>query len=81
MRSLRVFEMPLGSVLSAGLHQDRTQPLPHKEASMYFIVEIQQSGAETFLDGFEDESEAWDVVSRLRCEARRRKRKVRYEVG
>jgi hypothetical protein len=47
---------------------------------MYFIVEIQPNGTETFLEGFEDSSEAWDVVSRLRCEARHRRRKVRYEV-
>ena len=46
---------------------------------MFFIIEIQLGGTETFLDGFEDSSEAWDVVSRLQCEARRR-RKVRYEV-
>ena len=47
---------------------------------MYFIVEILPNGTETFLEGFEDVSEAWDVASRLQCAARRRKRKVRYEV-
>jgi hypothetical protein len=47
---------------------------------MYYIVEITPRGIETFLEGFEDISEAWDVVSRLRCEARRRRQKVRYEV-
>jgi hypothetical protein len=47
---------------------------------MYFIVEIQQSGTETFLEGFEDSSEAWDVASRLQSVARRRRKKVRYEV-
>jgi hypothetical protein len=47
---------------------------------MYFIVEIRPNGTETFLEGFEDVGEAWDVVSRLRCEAQRQRRKVRYEV-
>jgi hypothetical protein len=47
---------------------------------MYFIVEIQLDGTETFLEGFEDVGDAWDVLSRLQCEARRRRRKVRYEV-
>jgi len=47
---------------------------------MYFIVEITPQGIETFLEGFEEVGEAWDVVSRLLCEARRRRRKVRYEV-
>ena len=39
---------------------------------MYYIVEITPRGTETFLEGFEDIGAAWDVVSRLRCEARRR---------
>jgi hypothetical protein len=47
---------------------------------MYYIVEITSRGIETFLEGFEDIGEAWDVVSRPRREARRRRRKVRYEV-
>ena len=47
---------------------------------MYYIVEITSQGIETFLAGFEDIGEAWDIVSRLRCEAQRRRRKVRYEV-
>jgi hypothetical protein len=47
---------------------------------MYSIVEMTPCGSETFLEGFEDIGDAWDVVSRLRCEARRRRRKVRYEV-
>ena len=47
---------------------------------MYYIVEITSRGSETFLAGFEDIGEAWDVVSSLRCEARRQRRKVRYEV-
>jgi hypothetical protein len=47
---------------------------------MYYIVEITSRGGETFLEGFEDIGEAWDSVSRLQCEAQRRRRKVRYEV-
>jgi len=47
---------------------------------MYYIVEITSQGIETFLEGFEEVGAAWDVVSRLRCEARRWRRKVRYEV-
>ena len=47
---------------------------------MYYIVEITPRGTETFLEGFEDIGDAWDVVSRLQCEARRRRRKVRNEV-
>ena len=47
---------------------------------MYYIVEITPRGSETFLEGFEDIGAAWDVVSRLQCEARRQRRKVRYEV-
>jgi hypothetical protein len=35
---------------------------------MYYIVEITSQGIETFLEGFEDAGEAWDTVSRLRCE-------------
>jgi hypothetical protein len=45
---------------------------------MYYIVEITPQGIETFLGGFEVVGEAWDVLSRLQCEARRRR--VRYEV-
>jgi len=33
---------------------------------MYYIVEITSRGSETFLEGFEEVGEAWDVVSRLR---------------
>jgi hypothetical protein len=47
---------------------------------MYYIVEITSQGIETFLEDFEDSGEAWDTVSRLRCEAQRVRRKVRYEV-
>ena len=47
---------------------------------MYYIVEITSQGIETFLEGFEDIGAAWDVVSGLQCEARRQRRKVRYEV-
>jgi hypothetical protein len=56
-------------------------PQQHEwRAAMYYIVEITPRGIETFLEGFEDIGETWDVVSRLQCEARRRRRKVRYEV-
>ena len=47
---------------------------------MYFIVEITSQGIETFLAGFEEIGDAWDVVSGLQCEARRLRRRVRYEV-
>ena len=47
---------------------------------MYYIVEITPQGSETFLEGFEEVEEAWDILSRLQCEARRQRRKVRYEV-
>jgi hypothetical protein len=43
-------------------------------------VEIRPNGIETFLEGFEAFEKAWDVLSRLQCEARRQRRKVRYEV-
>jgi hypothetical protein len=46
-------------------------------ASMYYIVEITSQGIETFLAGFEDIGDAWDVVSGLQCEVRRQRRKVR----
>ena len=47
---------------------------------MYYIVEIRPNGTETFLEGFEEFNEDWDVLSRLQCEAQRQRRKVRYEV-
>jgi len=47
---------------------------------MYYIVEITPQGIETFLESFEEVDEAWDTGSRLQCEARRRRRRVRYEV-
>jgi hypothetical protein len=47
---------------------------------MYFVIEITPNGTETFLEGFEDSSDAWDTVSSLRCEAERKRRKVRYDV-
>jgi hypothetical protein len=47
---------------------------------MYYVVDITPRGSETFLAGFEDIGEVWDGVSRLRYEAQRRRRKVRYEV-
>jgi hypothetical protein len=51
-----------------------------QEASMYFIVEITPRGAETFLGGFEELAEAWEIASRLRCEAQRCRSRLRYEV-
>jgi hypothetical protein len=47
---------------------------------MYYIVEITPQGIETFLESFEELDEVWDIVSRLKCEALRVRRKVRYEV-
>jgi hypothetical protein len=47
---------------------------------MYYIVEMTSQGIETFLEGFEEVGEAWDTVSRLRCEARRQRRRFCYEV-
>jgi hypothetical protein len=44
---------------------------------MYYIVEIRPNRTETFLEDFEEVGEAWDVLSRLRCEARRMRRKIR----
>jgi len=63
-------------------HQDgvKRRSSNRQEASMYYIVEITSQGIETFLAGFEDIGAARDVVSGLQCEARRQRRKVRYEV-
>jgi hypothetical protein len=47
---------------------------------MYFIVEIKLDGTETFLEGFEDAVEAWDVAHRLQLKAKKYGRKVRYDV-
>ena len=47
---------------------------------MYYIVEIRPNGSETFLEGFEEFDEAWNVLSHLQCEAQRQRRRVRYEV-
>jgi hypothetical protein len=51
-----------------------------QEASMFFIVEITPDGAETFLDGFEDVVEAWEVAHRLQLEAQEYGLRVRYDV-
>jgi len=56
----------------------RTPQQHDRRAAMYYIVEITPQGIETFLEGFEEVGEAWDVLSRLQCEARRMRRKVRY---
>jgi hypothetical protein len=79
-RPLRVFDPPLPFRAGCWSVSGPYTPLTVQEASMYFIVEIQLGGTETFLEGFEDSSEAWDVASRLQSVARRRRRKVRYEV-
>jgi hypothetical protein len=47
---------------------------------MYYSVEITPQGIETFPEGFEEVGEASDVMSRLQCEARRIRPKVRYAV-
>jgi len=47
---------------------------------MYFIVEIRRDGIETFIEGFEDAVEAWDVAQRLQRRATNYGRTVRYEV-
>lgn len=47
---------------------------------MFFIVEITPDGSETFLDGFEDAVEAWEVAQRLQLEAHEYGLKVRYDV-
>ena len=47
---------------------------------MYFIVEIQPNGTETFLEGFEDSIEAWNVAHMLQLQAKKYGRKVRYDV-
>ena len=66
-----------GDRVPSGRHET---PQHDRRAAIYYIVEITPQGIETFLEGFEEVGEAWDVVSRLQCEARRRRRKVRYEV-
>ena len=47
---------------------------------MYFIVEITRDRIETFIEGFEDSVEAWDVAHRLQRRATKYGRRVRYEV-
>jgi hypothetical protein len=42
-------------------------PQHDRSAALYSIVEITSQGSETFLEGFEEVGEAWDVVSRLSC--------------
>ena len=46
----------------------------------FVIVEITSQGIVTFLVGFEDSGDAWNVVPGLQCKARRQHRKVRYAV-
>jgi len=45
----------------------------YRRAAMYYIVEIRPNGTETFLKGFEEFSETWDVLSRLQCETQRQR--------
>jgi hypothetical protein len=47
---------------------------------MYFIVEIRPNGTETFIEGFEDSTEAWDLAHRLQLKAKKYGRRVRYDV-
>ena len=47
---------------------------------MYFIVEIKPNGTEAFIEGFEDSIEAWNTAHTLQLRAKKRGRKVRYEV-
>jgi hypothetical protein len=64
--------------VSSGRHETPQQP--DRSAALYYIVEITPQELETFLEGFEEVGEAWDVVSHLQCEARRMRRRVGYEV-
>jgi hypothetical protein len=47
---------------------------------MYFIVAIRRDGSESFIAGFADSVEAWDVAQRLQRTAKKYGRRVRYEV-
>jgi len=47
---------------------------------MYFVVEIRPNGTETFLEGFEDAVDAYNVANMLRLRAKKYGRNVRYEV-
>ena len=47
---------------------------------MYYIVEIKPNGTETFLEGFEDPIEAWNVAHSLQLKAKKYGRRVRYDV-
>ena len=77
---LRVLTRPLSPPWLPGVIRTHEKPQQDRSAVMYYIVEITPQGIETFLEGFEEVGEAWDTVSHLRCEARRRRRRVRYEV-
>ena len=47
---------------------------------MYFVVEIRSNGTETFLEGFEDAVDAYNVANMLQLRAKKYGRKVRYDV-
>ena len=47
---------------------------------MYFVVEIKPNGIETFIEGFEDSIEAWNVAHSLQLKTNKYGRNVRYDV-
>jgi hypothetical protein len=47
---------------------------------MYFIVAIRRDGSESFIAGFADAVEAWDVAHQLQRRTTKYGRTVRYEV-